>query len=598
MGKKKWLALALVFSITSALSAQEPIDNGGVQPASPPVSGSSPDTCFPAQEKNPAGDDPAKGDDPGKVDDPANVDDPGKGEGGIYLATNSEDIRILLQQLSHMEKINIVATGDVQGSVSINLYGASLDEALEAILVPNGFSYVRRNNFIYVMKADKIDTFSTKPREREIKIYKLSYLNIVDAREILTLYLSKEGEIKSSKESANGAATGEAEMGGETNSADNTVVIKDYVEVHANIAKALKELDQRPKQVLVEATLIEVSLDDNNRLGVDFSALGGVDFSQLGAKSNLLNVTDIEADGATIDSGFNHVGTRGFTDSGNAEGFSFGILKSNVAFFIDALEKVTDTNVLANPKVMALNRQKAEIIIGGRLGYFGSETLSEGGFSQQEVEFLDTGTQLRFRPYIGEDEYIRLELHPQRSDGIVDSITGLPSETTSEVTTNVMVKDGDTVIIGGLIETRDTVTISQVPFFGTLPGIGWLFRKEATGTKRVEIVILITPHIVDPGVTDDDAEMLRTGYEMRKESFRSGFKVYTRTVRAQRHIDEARRALDAGKVGFAAFHLGWAEVIDPHNSDIYELKAQLNQLRKRTEPRNVQLEEYLWNQTD
>ena len=90
----------------------------------------------------------------------------------------------------------------------------------------------------------------------------------------------------------------------------------------------------------------------------------------------------------------------------------------------------------SHPKVLALNKQRAEIIIGERLGYFGATTVSDG-ISQQSVEFLETGVQLRFRPFIGDDGFVRLEIHPQRSSGKINAVTGLPDETTTEVTTNV-----------------------------------------------------------------------------------------------------------------------------------------------------------------
>jgi len=516
---------------------------------------------------------------------------------GIFLNAQSVEIQILLQQLSQSQQVNIVATGDVQGKVSINLYGVELKQALEAILSPHGFAFVERDNFIYVMKAETISAFNRQPQQMEVVIYTLNYLSIDDAKEILKLYLSSGGEIMAGKVSEAGIGGTGSSTGGESNAANNMVVIKDLPRSHQMIAKALAELDRRPRQVLVEATILEVTLDDNHRLGVDFNALGGVDYGDLDdTASNLRSITPGGAKGPLIDSGFTSFGTRGFTQSDNAEGFSFGILKADLSVFFDALESVTDTDVLANPKILALNRQSAEIIIGGRLGYYGSETLSEGGFSQQEVEFLDVGTQLRFRPFIAEDGFIRLEIHPERSDGVVDSVTGLPSETTSEVTTNILIKDGDTVVIGGLIEERDTITIAQVPLLGTLPGIGWLFRKEETGTKRIEIVMLITPHIVDPGATDESAEDIITGHVKRKRSFRHGFKVYTRTLRAELHIEESRLALESGRLSLAAFHLEWARSLDPQSSEIVEIDEQIQRRKQRDAPRRCSLEDYIWRE--
>jgi Flp pilus assembly secretin CpaC len=189
-----------------------------------------------------------------------------------------------------------------------------------------------------------------------------------------------------------------------------------------------------------------------------------------------------------------------------------------------------------------------------------------------------------------------MEIHPKRSDGVVDSVTGLPSETTSEVTTNIMVKNGDTIVIGGLIETRDTYSVSQVPILGDLPVIGWLFRKEETGTRRVEIIVMITPRIVDPAVPEEGAEDMLADYEKRKKAFRSGFKFYTRTVRGERHVEAARRAIEQEKVSLADFHLGWAQRVDPHNKDINVLIAELDEIKGRRQSEDSSLEEYIWSQ--
>lgn len=518
------------------------------------------------------------------------------------LIVKSLDIRVFLRQIAEWQKVNIIMGKDVEGEVNICLYGVTFEQILDAVLKPYGYDYERRGNFITVMKAEALMLLQAKPREPVVKVYKLSYITLPDAKELLLPFLTKTGEIKTGNESITGIPTGSSETGGESNSGNNIIVVKDVPEVHENIREALKEIDVRPKQVLVEATILEVTLDDTNRLGVNFNALGGVDFSELGASSDLFSVDTGTAAGGVMDNTFNHIGTRGLTDQTAQEGFSIGILKGDLAFFIDALESVTDTNVLANPKILALNRQKAEIIIGGRLGYYGSETLSEGGFSQQEVEFLEVGTQLRFRPFIGEDEFVRLEIHPQRSNGVVDSTTGLPSETTSEVTTNVLVKNGDTIVLGGLIEERDTKEVARVPVLGSIPIIGWLFRKESTNTVRTEIIVLITPKIIDACDTDGAAEGLVAEHAKRSHRFRHSFHSFTRAVSSERHLAKAQRDLDAGRLEWARFHLWWAMWQDPLKPEITELEEALieaeNAMRAKRKKQGKSLEEYVWKELE
>src|SRR5207248_5832281 len=140
-------------------------------------------------------------------------------------------------------------------------------------------------------------------------------------------------------------------------------------------------------------------------------------------------------------------------------------LTNNVSVFVQALESVTNTTVLANPKVLALDKQKGEVIVGRKDGYLTS-TVTETA-KVETIEFLDTGTRLIFRPYIGDDGYVRMEIHPEDSSG---GLTGanLPFKITTEMTSNIMVKDGHTIVIGGLFREASDSAKSQTPFLGNL----------------------------------------------------------------------------------------------------------------------------------
>jgi type IV pilus assembly protein PilQ len=172
---------------------------------------------------------------------------------------------------------------------------------------------------------------------------------------------------------------------------------------------------------------------------------------------------------------------------------SIGILKDHVGVFIRALEQVTDTVVLANPKVLGLNKQKAQVIVGRRDGFI-TTTVTETQ-AIQSVEFLETGTQLIFRPFIGNDGFVRMELHPEDSIGGLTA-ANLPFEQTTEVTTNVMVKDGQTILIGGLFREVTTDSQAQVPLLGDIPVIGTAFQSRSDSTRRQEVIILLTVHII------------------------------------------------------------------------------------------------------
>ena len=118
-----------------------------------------------------------------------------------------------------------------------------------------------------------------------------------------------------------------------------------------------------------------------------------------------------------------------------------------------------------------------------------------GGTQEGAVKFLDTGVKLSFRPYIGNDGYIRMDIHPKDSSGSVPS--GIPQETSAELVTNIIVKDGQTIVIGGLFRDKITNVKTQVPLLGDLPILGALFKGTADQTERQEVIVLLTPYIIE-----------------------------------------------------------------------------------------------------
>jgi type IV pilus assembly protein PilQ len=154
--------------------------------------------------------------------------------------------------------------------------------------------------------------------------------------------------------------------------------------------------------------------------------------------------------------------------------------------------------VLANPKIMALNKQAGYINIGEQTGYTESTTQTSTG-TTTSIAFLDSGTVLRFRPFICDNGYIRMEINPEESTATTTTLgttAVIPSKTITQVKTNIMVKDGRTIIIGGLFKENLTNTDSQIPVLGDIPIIGIVFKKTKNANVRSELIILITPHII------------------------------------------------------------------------------------------------------
>jgi len=254
-----------------------------------------------------------------------------------------------------------------------------------------------------------------------------------------------------------------------------------------------------------------------------------------------------------------------------------GIIKDHVGIFIRALEQITDTSVLANPKVLALNKQIGNIIVGRRDGYI-TTTVTETQ-AIQKVEFLETGTQLTFRPFIGTDGYVRMELHPEDSVGGLTAAQ-LPFEQTTEVTTNVIVRDGHTILIGGLFREVTSESRSQLPFLGDIPHIGDLFRSRSDSLDREEVIILLTVHIVsnDEVYAEESLEYLR-GIERTRVGLRRGMMWHGRERLAQSYYRKAVDYFERGDNDRALWNVQMCLHNYPRFLSAIKLKDEIEQTR-------------------
>ncbi|RKY21865.1 MAG: hypothetical protein DRQ55_02760 [Planctomycetota bacterium] len=520
----------------------------------------------------------------------------------VTLNVRDTSLAAVIEMISVNQRVNIVAGVDLNRPVTVNFYDATLDEALDWTLHPVGFDWNYDGRTYTILDADSISLLRDPLTEA---IIHPNYRSAEELVGYLTPFLSPFGSIVASQAAAEGIPSAEDNAGGNDSTLQEMLVVIDNQASLERIKRLVREFDRRPRQVLIEAQIIEVILDETNRFGVDLAFLGGADFADFESALDpqriyspattlvpgALGSAGVSAGAPFITPGGTSSGfQQGFTEGPGSDGLRMGWVGDDVAGFIDTLQAVADTNVLANTKVLALNKMRGEIIIGGRLGYFGGTTVSDG-ISQQTVEFLEVGTQLRFRPFIGDDGFVRLEIHPERSSGVVDPTTGLPTESTSEVTTNVMVRDDETVVIGGLIETREVQSIRRVPFLGYLPWVGWMFSSEETAVERREVVIMLTPHILEDGENYEDGKIYLDEAAARSEVFVDGFGPVARRTHAQRTIDDAQAALDNDNLSHARSLCDRALALDPLAEGLIELSDEIDlRMSDRRRDQNAQEE--------
>lgn len=389
-----------------------------------------------------------------------------------------------LRFLALKYKKNIVPTATVSGNITItDLYDVTFEEALQALIGTNKFDI--QGNFIMVYTAEEYEQIKSNKRRMEYRIFTLYYINSDEATKIVEPLLSDSGRMGSTT-----AAPSEMEAGksGDTLAINDRLVVSDFPENLEQIREVLAEVDIEPMQVLLEVTVMEATLTEETKFGIDWTNLTAVDL----AADFTLGTNGMQTVFApTIVSGA----------AGTGGGIVAGITVDDVSTVITALEAITDVTIMANPKILALNKQAGKLIIGREDGYLTLTNITDGGTATQKVEMLESGTILEFRPFIGRDGMIRMEIHPEQSDGSIND-SGLPVKTTTEVITNVMVRDGQTIVLGGLFKEKTTLGRSQVPVLGNIPFIGELFQGTADKSERVELIILITPHIIK---TPEDA---------------------------------------------------------------------------------------------
>lgn len=495
--------------------------------------------------------------------------------GRVRMHVADMPLASVLHLLSLQTRRNIITSPKVQGTVTANLYDVTFDEALHAILVANGARHRIEGNFVYIYTHEELEEIEEANRPTPLtRVYRLNYISSVDAQTYLNAIVGeKDGAIAVSPVPATGLASTAENGGGNASAASDFVVVTARAELHKRVKAVLEQVDIRPLQVLIEATILRALLSDENALGIDFSLLGGVDLKILGATSN--GLADLRL-GQLPQNRFDGTNLGAFTDFRKSVpdgGFTLGVIKNNVGMFLRALEGVTDTTVLANPKVLALNKQKGQVIVGRRDGFMTTTVTQTQAI--QTVEFLETGTQLIFRPFIGDDGYIRVELHPEVSSGGLDD-RGLPNEQTTEVTTNILLRDGETILIGGLFREVSEDKRSQVPGLGNLPGIGALFQSRTDATEREEIIILLTVQVIkDQAAYASASEQQVDNIERMRVGLRQGMMTHGRERVAESHYHAALEAIANGDETKAQWHLNMVLHNNSRHIPAIQMKEQI-----------------------
>jgi type IV pilus assembly protein PilQ len=465
-------------------------------------------------------------------------------------------IRDALRFLAVKYEKNIVPSPSVDGVLSFtSLFEVTFEEAMDAIL-GGAFEYEQKGNLIEVFpKGDK--------SRMKYAVFALRYISAAEAQKLIMPVLSSNGTVGVTSPAETGVPTGESisapKGGGDTMSLRDTIVIYDYAENIRRAKEVISTIDVRPKQVLVEATILSATLTEDTQFGIDWQSLKGIAVTQLSGISagdpDYLKSVGTTFGGATTKSG----------------GMTVGLALGDVGTFIRAVEQVSDVTILANPKILAVNKQLGQVYIGDKIGYNSQTTVAESGTSTSQVNFLDTGTKLSFRPYISTEGYVRMDIHAKNS---AEKSGGVISETSTELISNVMVKDGQMIVIGGLFQDTVDTSRTQVPLLGDIPVVGGAFRGTADQYVRKEVMVLLVPHIIEEP-EEAGGEARAADVSRKRYGARMGLQGISRTRLAEDHYAKAARYYADGNSIEALSELDDALDLRPSYLEALRLKESI-----------------------
>jgi len=386
-----------------------------------------------------------------------------------YIKTIDAPTEIKVYKLQHIAGDPLVAK--LQEMVSPKIGSVKFDSSSNILFIKD-----TAKNLMEITKyIDQIDV------PRETKVFNLNYTKAEDLAKTIGPMLTKDvGSI-------------------EYDTRSNTLVIMDIPPKMDEIETMIKALDKVDKEVFIEAKIIQISLGDEYQMGVDWTKLilkTGNTKVNLGSSFSIPTPASAGMGTATIGtlsgSGFNNV--------------------------LQALDTFGKSRTLSSPRLAVINNQEASILIGKNLPYATSTTTPVTGsepITAESVTFIPVGIKLHVTPTIHEDGYITMKIKPEISteEPIPYSYgTGNPSVPivdTDEVQTTIRVKDGVTIIMGGLMTDEVSDSKSKVPILGDLPFIGKAFNTEDRNVQKTEIIIFLTPHIINGDVRDDPDEYLK-----------------------------------------------------------------------------------------
>jgi len=418
------------------------------------------------------------------------------------------DLKDVVRVFSKETGLNIIFNDEFNKKVTISFKRVTLKNAFESLLKSQGLSYVEENGILILTKED----ISLKENKLTTVVYPVQYQNIKDMGIILSKTISKEGAVVADE-------------------GTSSIIIKDYPQNHIKIKKLLAQLDTKTPQILIEARIIETSKKYAEQFGIQWGfgvnrtkgtptiSIPGTDNANTPVKSitSSSGGTASGSAGTSPNYTVNLPATAAFGGLGLTLGSLFNAATLDIQ--LSAMEENGAGKILSSPKILTLNNKEAKITAGsvfyvrslattgtsttGTSSTAGASTTSSAGAVAGTTGTVTTGLnqieatlELSVTPRVTETGDVQLKIKTLKQDADFGrAIENIPAINKRSAETQLIVKDGETIVIGGIIQDTKGKTEESVPFFSKIPIIGWLFKNERKNDEAVEMIIFITPRI-------------------------------------------------------------------------------------------------------
>lgn len=427
---------------------------------------------------------------------------------GERLSLNFQNIevRAVLQLIADFTGINMVTSDSVTGNVTLRLKNVPWDQALDIILKTKGLDKRQKGNVMLIAPAAEIAAQEKLELEAQKQVVELAPI----VSETIQVNYAKASEIASILKSKGNSLI--SERGNITvDQRTNKLLVMDTAKNLDAIAALVEELDVPVKQVLIESRVVLVTTSFAKDLGVQFGVTseGSSGNSRVGTSGTWYGAEGaIDSTGSATLAGVSPRSLNVSLPVASAAG-SIGLAVAKLPFGtildleLSASESEGQTEIVSSPKVITSNQHKAHILQGQQIPYL--ESSSSGAAT---VSFKDAVLKLEVTPQITPDDRINMDLlvtkdAPDYANALTLPGTGssVPPINTQEVTTRILVDNGDTIVLGGIYEQTKSHTVTRVPFFGDLPLVGFLFRNTSQSDDKSELLIFVTPKIVKQDIT-------------------------------------------------------------------------------------------------